>query len=244
MVAGLTPPDGGSIVVDGEIWFDATGKIDLPSQQRRIGFVFQDYALFPHMTVRENLAYALDGKGERGVIDELLALIRMEELAERRPATLSGGQRQRVALARALARRPKLLLLDEPLSALDTDMRVRLQEDLIALHRRFGVTTILVSHDMAEVFKLSDRAAVIEGGGVKRIGRPAEIFTEGKISGKFKFSGDIVAIERADMVYIITILIGNNMVKVIATEEERAQFAVGERVVVASKAFNPIIMKS
>ncbi|MDZ4378071.1 MAG: ABC transporter ATP-binding protein, partial [Xanthomonadaceae bacterium] len=128
MLAGLSQPNSGRIVVDGEPWFDSAKKINLPPQQRAIGFVFQDYALFSNLTVRQNVAYAAD-KGQASWVVRLLAMTGLTELQDSLPARLSGGQKQRVALARALARKPKLLLLDEPLSALDGALRAQLQDE-------------------------------------------------------------------------------------------------------------------
>ncbi|MBN2722283.1 MAG: ATP-binding cassette domain-containing protein, partial [Campylobacterales bacterium] len=131
MIAGLEIPDNGRIEVDGEVWFDSELKINLPPQKRSVGFVFQDYALFPTMNVRQNLLFAAENNSQRKYVDTLLEMIELTSLSERLPATLSGGQKQRVALARALVRHPKILLLDEPLSALDPAMRQKLQDELM-----------------------------------------------------------------------------------------------------------------
>jgi len=242
ILAGLTKPDKGMIQVNDETWFDSNNSINLPPQNRAIGFVFQDYALFPNMTVRQNLSYAMARGEKRDIVGELLAMVDLQQLAERKPQTLSGGQRQRVALARALVRRPKILLLDEPLSALDDEMRRKLQDDILALHKRFEMTTILVSHDLGEIFKLCHRVLVIDNGKIIKNGHPTEVFIGKKLSGKFKFEGEILAIQQNDVVFIITIAIGNTPVKVIATAEEIADLSVGDRVIVASKAFNPVIL--
>ena len=241
-LAGLAAPDSGRIVVDGEVWFDSERRIDLPPQRRQVGFVFQDYALFPNMTVRQNLEFAAPKGENRGRIAELLEVAGLAELTERRPETLSGGQRQRVALARALARQPRLLLLDEPLSALDGTTRLRLQDEILRLHRLFGITTVIVSHDLAEVFKLADRVALLEKGRIARLGKPAEVFTDGKLSGKFQFSGEVLDIEPNDVVYAVTVLVGNQIVKVIATSEEIHGLAVGSKVLLLAKAFNPMLV--
>jgi molybdate transport system ATP-binding protein len=243
MLAGLTDPDGGSVRVNGETWYDGAGKFSLPARRRSIGFVFQDYALFPNMTVRGNLEFALDGNSDRGDVDRLLEMTGLSDLEDRKPDTLSGGQRQRAALARALARRPRLLLLDEPLSALDAATRQRLQDEILRLHREFGTTALLVSHDLPEVFKLSDRVFVMERGKIVKSGPPDEVFLRDRVSGKFRFTGDILEIRRDEVLCIVTALIGNNAVKVVVSREEAEELSVGDRVVVFSKAFNPIIMK-
>jgi molybdate transport system ATP-binding protein len=243
MLAGLTDPDAGTLVVGDETWFDSARGIRLAPQQRRIGFVFQDYALFPNMSVRANLEFALENKRDRAHIDELLALMELDALAQRRPAELSGGQRQRVALARALARRPRILLLDEPLSALDTDTRLRLQDELLKIHRAFKLTTLLVSHDLGEVFKLSDRVLTIERGRLVRQGKPLEVFGELMVSGRIEFTGEVLAIERNDVVYAVSVLVGNRIVSVIATDEEIRALQIGAKVVLLSKAFQPMLQR-
>jgi len=173
LLAGLSKPDGGFLTFDGQPWYDHARRQWLPPPQRPLGFVFQDYALFPNMTVRQNLAFAAEGQPDgRRIVGELLELLELTELAERRPAVLSGGQQQRVALARALARRPRLLLLDEPLSALDLPTRLRLQDALAEVHRQFKLTTILISHDPAEIARLADRVVELELGRVLRVEPP------------------------------------------------------------------------
>ena len=165
-IAGLHRPKRGRIEVAGRVWFDSEAGVDLPPQERQAGFVFQDYALFPNMTVEENLRFALPRGADPAIIEELLAMTELAELRGRRPQRLSGGQKQRVALARALVPRPPLLLLDEPLSALDPETRQRLQDELKALHARFGTTTLLVSHDPAEVRRLAGTAFRLAAGRV------------------------------------------------------------------------------
>ncbi len=180
-------PDYGTIHVDNEVWYDSESSVSLTPQQRGIGLVFQDYALFPNMTVRKNLEYSLDSKKNFRIIDSLLEIMILENLANRKPNSLSGGQQQRVALARVLVRKPKLLLLDEPLSALDIEMRSKLQDEILKIHHEFNITTILVSHSFAEIFKLSNRVFLIDKGKITKIGNPADIFIDRKLSGKFKF---------------------------------------------------------
>jgi molybdate transport system ATP-binding protein len=242
-IAGLTDTDQGRIVVDGEVWLDSERGIDLPPQQRRVGFVFQDYALFPNLTVRENLTIALREHGDESYVDELLELMSIRSLEKRLPVTLSGGQQQRVAFARALARRPKLLLLDEPLSALDSEMRGRLQAAILFIRRHFDITILMVSHDLSEVYKLSDRVIVIERGKIQAQGTPSEVFAEQRISGKFQFIGEVLAIEPSDIVFTLSVLIGNRTVMVVGTADEVRGIKAGDTVMLASKAFNPLVIK-
>ena len=243
ILAGLLAPDRGRIVVNGHTWLDTERRINLRPQKRKAGFVFQDYALFPNMTVRENLAFALPENGDRSTVQELIGIMELGELQHRRPDTLSGGQKQRVALARALVQRPDILMLDEPLSALDYEMRGKLQSHILQVHREYGLTTILVSHDTSEVFRMSDLVIVVEEGKIIRKGSPSEIFAQREVSGKFQFTGEVVMMEKQDFIYILSILIGKELVRVIATESEAEGLVTGDRVLVASKAFNPVIKK-
>ena len=174
LLAGLDRPAAGFVRFGEQTWSDSAARQWLPPQRRSLGFVFQDYALFPHLTVRENLAFAAENQpGKNQLVRELLELLEVAELAARRPAQLSGGQQQRVALARALAARPRLLLLDEPLAALDLPTRQRLRQVLAAAHQRFGLTTILVSHDPAEIAQLAHRVLALDLGQVVGVGPPA-----------------------------------------------------------------------
>ena len=242
MIAGLETPDSGSIEVDGETWFDSSKKINLPPQKRNIGFVFQDYALFPTMSVRENLLFAAQSAEQRHNVDELIELVELTALADRLPQTLSGGQKQRVALARALVRHPKILLLDEPLSALDPAMRQKLQDELAIVHKRLGVTTMLVSHDIAETVKLSDRLAAIEAGRITRICPPMEFFTPRALSGKLQLIGEVLSIQYDHPVYLITLLTGSSIIKAVVSQKEANLLKVGAKAIISSKAFNPIVM--
>lgn len=197
MVAGLETPDGGRIEVDGQIWFDASRGICLRPQQRSIGLVFQNYALFPSMTVRRNLEYAAGSRKDPRV-DMLLDMVELKELQYRYPDEMSGGQQQRVALARALIRQPKILLLDEPLSALDSAMREKLQSEILRLHRELGLTTILVSHDRSEIRRLADRVVAIERGRIAFEGPPAHAFTSDLSADSDILDGDVVDMYQED----------------------------------------------
>lgn len=243
MLSGLLRPDSGIIKVGETIWFDGDKNIDLKPQQRKVGYVFQDYALFPNMSVRQNLEYALRKGQDKAIIGELLQFAELNELEQRKPETLSGGQKQRVALARALVQRPEILILDEPLSALDLKMRIKLQEYLLQVHKRYKLTTILVSHDIGEIVKLSDNVFELQNGRVIKKGAATDFFGLNKTSAKFRFSGEILKIEREDVLYIISVLIGNDIIKVVADRTEARNLMIGDQVLVASKAFNPMIQK-
>ncbi|MBN1279064.1 MAG: ABC transporter ATP-binding protein [Chlorobiaceae bacterium] len=242
MLAGLEKPDSGRIEVNGELWFDSSSGVNRPPQKRQAGMVFQQYALFPSMTVRENLLFAQDRK-DPAKVDEMLELTGLSALKNRQPTTLSGGQQQRIALARAILRNPGILLLDEPLSALDLQTRTRLQDEIHAIHRRFGLTTILVSHDKQEVFKLADRVAILETGRVVNEGTPTEVFLGRITSDKFSFVSTILDIRKVDCIYLAVIGTGNELVEVVLCERDAASLKPGDEVLVASKAFNPIVVK-
>jgi spermidine/putrescine transport system ATP-binding protein len=175
VIAGFEPPTLGSLRLEGQ---DVT---HLPPNRRPVNTVFQNYALFPHMTVGQNIAFGLEMLGKpraevAATVDEMLRLVRMEELKSRRTAELSGGQQQRVALARALAPHPKVLLLDEPLSALDLKLRKEMQIELKRLQNETGITFIFVTHDQEEALTMSDRVAVMRDGKILQVGSPREIY--------------------------------------------------------------------
>jgi molybdate transport system ATP-binding protein len=168
-LAGLERPDAGRIVVNGRVFFDSAAGVDLPPQQRRIGYVFQGYALFPHLSVGENIAFGLRGRPraeQRRRAGEVMERLGLSGLERRAPRELSGGQQQRVALGRALAVDPELLLLDEPLSALDAPLRRQLRDDLERTLRDWRIATVLVTHDLSEAYQLADRVVVYDHGRV------------------------------------------------------------------------------
>jgi len=244
MLAGFFKPDAGTITFNNEIWFDSENKINLPPQKRSIGFVFQDYALFPNMNVKKNLEFALQKGEPKNIIDELLNLTELEQFNSRRIQTLSGGQKQRVALARALVRNPKLLLLDEPLSAIDNELRAKLQHILINIHRRYQLTTILVSHDVSEIIKLSDKTIFLENGSVKKSGEPATLFFPETGNEKFTIEGNIIKIEKLESDYRVTVLSGNQIVKIKVTESQTKELNKGDKIIVSSNVFEPVIQKT
>jgi molybdate transport system ATP-binding protein len=169
-IAGLLRPDAGTISVDGQTWFDSRRGIDLPPEERSVGLMFQEYALFPHLTVERNVGY-----GGRARVAELLHMFGLTALADARPADLSGGERQRVALARALARNPEVLLLDEPLGALDAHTRTRVRTELQQLLRELALPTLIVTHDFEDAAALADRVGVLLEGRLLQLAAPAEL---------------------------------------------------------------------
>lgn len=243
ILAGLTAPDFGIIKVQDSIWFSSKDKINIPPQKREIGFVFQDYALFPNMSIEENLLFALPKRGDKKHIEELLEIVELQNFRKVKPSMLSGGQQQRVALIRALVRNPKILLLDEPFSALDASMSQRLQEELLKIHQKFELTTFFVSHNLADVFYLSQYVLHLNNGVVDKQGTPSEVFLKDLPSGKFRQSGTIVEISVNGLVAIVRVLVGNWSIEVVVSKSEGENLKVGDLVLVSSKAWNPIIVK-
>lgn len=243
IIAGLIKPKLGRIEVDNELWFDSSKGFDLALQKRKIGFVFQDYALFPNMSVKDNIAYAANSKKK---VEELLALMELENLAKIYPKNLSGGQAQRVALARALAREPKILLLDEPLSALDFKMRAALQDELAKILHHFKITTLLVSHDLAEIYKLSHRILELKNGKIVKDFSKNEFFTHSSISAKLRLSGVLLDIKKSDILMVLTLLLNQDIIKITLSEEEFLKdyknLKIGDTLILSIKAFNPIIV--
>lgn len=237
ILAGLESAKG-QIKVDDEVWLD--GSHSLPPQQRGIGFVFQDYALFPNMSVLENLLFV---RKDKELAKQLLALTELAELADRKPATLSGGQKQRVSLCRAMMNRPTLLLMDEPLSALDPLMRNKLQHEILTLHKNFGTTTIMVSHDPSEIYRLSSRVVVLSQGKVMQDGDAKSVLLRTQGSQKFSFEGELLDIVKVDVIYIAIISIGQQIVEVVLDGSEAKDLHVGDSVSIGTKAFAPMIQR-
>lgn len=259
ILAGLMQPEAGRICVQQMLWLDVAKGVNRAPKDRQVGFLFQDYALFPNMTVLENLRFALPKQrqtrgGRSPLISDLIEIMELGELRHRKPATLSGGQQQRVALARALVQQPKLLMLDEPLSALDDEMRLRLQQYILQVHREFGLTTILVSHDLAEIWRLSDQVWVLEQGQVIRQGTAAEVFAGSKHghdgldanaaeANTLQVVGQVIAIEQEDGRWRISLLVDRRIVQMVVEQTVAEGFAVGDRVLLSSQIHNPTIQK-
>ena len=237
ILAGLESASG-EIKISDSIWLDK--NFSLSPQKREIGFIFQDYALFPNMSVEENLLFV---NKDRELANHLLEITELSELKKCLPATLSGGQKQRVSLCRAMMNRPKLLLMDEPLSALDPSMRRKLQNEILTLHKEFGTTTIIVSHDPSEIYRLAHRVVVLEQGKIIKDGTPKEILLRTYGSQKFSFSGEILDIVKADVIYIAVVAIGQQVVEIVLDNQEAKLFEIGQRVQVSTKAFAPSLSK-
>ncbi len=228
--AGLEEAKG-VIKVDNEIWLDK--KFSLPPQKRRIGFVFQEYALFTNMSVEENLLYV---NRDKEFCKKLLKMTNLYELKNRSVTKLSGGQKQRVSLCRAMMKRPKLLLMDEPLSALDPKMRTNLQLEILTFHKEFGTTTLLVSHDISEIYKLSNRVIKLHLGKIIADGPPKDILLQMGTNERFSLKGELLEIKNS----IAVVVIGGELVEVVVNESEAKELKVGDmmRVKVDTRLIN------
>jgi molybdate transport system ATP-binding protein len=235
ILAGLESANG-IINIDNNIWLN--NKFCLAPQKREIGFVFQDYALFPNFSVIDNLLYV---KKDKELANHLLKITELEELKNRLPQTLSGGQKQRVSLCRALMNRPKLLLMDEPLSALDPEMRTKLQSEILTLHKEFNTTTIMVSHDPSEIYRLANRIVVLNYGQIINDGTPKDILLKTKGSQKFSFEGELLDIIKVDVIHVAIVSIGQQLVEVVVGKNEMENLTIGQKVSLSTKAFTPTI---
>jgi molybdate transport system ATP-binding protein len=235
VLAGLESAEG-IISVENDIWLDKNKT--KPIQERNIGFVFQDYALFPNMSVEENLLFV---NKDKKLCDELLEITGLEQLKKRLPNTLSGGQQQRVSLCRAMMKKPKLLLMDEPLSALDPAMRNRLQKEIMILHKRFGTTTIMVSHNPNEIYKLATRIIEIKDGQIISDSKNKdEIFNTNK-EQEITLQGEILDIIKHNNQNKIIVSIGQQIVKLEIDNQKIEGIKIGNIINLTLKDFNCLI---
>ena len=237
VLAGLEEASG-KITVEDTQWLNENRS--LAPQKREIGFVFQDYALFENMTIEQNLLFV---SNNTKLASHLLAMTELSELKNRYPNSLSGGQKQRVSICRALMRQPKILLLDEPLSALDTVMRTKLQNELLTLHKEFKTTTIMVSHDPSEIYRLASRVVVLDNGKIMNDGKPGTVLLQQQGSQKLSFSGEILEIKKADVIYIAVVAIGQQLTEVVLSDNEVQNLTIGDTVTLSTKAFQPTLQK-
>ncbi|MDD2895140.1 MAG: ATP-binding cassette domain-containing protein [Aliarcobacter sp.] len=235
ILAGLETASG-TININNNIWLD--NKFCLAPQKREIGFVFQDYALFPNFSVIDNLLYV---NKDKELANYLLKMTELEELKNRFPLTLSGGQKQRISLCRALMNRPKILLMDEPLSALDSNMRTKLQNEILTLHKEFNTTTIMVSHDPSEIYRLANRVVILNFGEIINDGLPKDILLKTKGSQKFSFEGELLDIIKVDVIHVAIVSIGQQLVEVVVSRDEIKSLKIGQKVSISTKAFSPTI---
>ena len=238
IIAGLEKTNG-KIKVNNEIWLD--NKINLATQKRKIGFVFQDYALFSNMSVEGNLLFVNKNKE---LANYLLKITELFQFKKRLPNTLSGGQKQRLSLCRALMNEPKLLLMDEPLSALDPIMRMKLQNEILILHKKFNMTIIMVSHDPSEIYRLANRVIILNQGKIINDGKPKDILLKTTGTQKFAFDGELLEIIKVDVIYIAIIAIGQQLVEVVISNQEAKDLNIGDIINISTKAFCSIISKN
>jgi molybdate transport system ATP-binding protein len=242
ILAGLKHPANGLIRAFGATWTDTEAGERSPPQKRSVGVVFQEQALFPNMTVRGNLEYALARGDGSSIVDELIEVTELKELQGRYPDGLSGGQRQRVALARALVRRPRLLLLDEPLSALDTAMRVKLQSLIVDLHTRYQLTTVLVSHDVGEIVRMAGHVIMLDEGRVVRQGSTTDVFACKAPDARFRFTGEVMSINNDGTRTMIVILTEGEQVA-IELPHALPDLHIGDVVLVAATDYLPAVTR-
>ena len=218
IAAGFETADAGSILLG------STNIIGLPAHERRMGMVFQSYSLFPHLNIRDNVSFGLRVRGVRNEArkkraEEMLDLVRLSDLGHRMPHQISGGQQQRVALARALATEPHVLLLDEPLSALDAKIRVEVRDEIRRLNRDLGVTTVFVTHDQDEAMSISDRICVMNSGVIEQVGSPRDVYNNPATSFVAHFVGSINSLPKGDTQILIR---PENLV--LTTHDQNAQW--------------------
>jgi molybdate transport system ATP-binding protein len=236
ILAGLEEAKG-TIKVGDEIWLDS--NYSLPPQKRKIGFVFQEYALFNNMSVEQNLTYI---KKDIKLARELLEITGLVSLKDRLPSSLSGGQKQRVALCRAMMNHPKILLMDEPLSALDQPTRVKLQDKILAIHREFGTITIMVSHDISEIYRLSSRVITLDQGKIIDDTDIKDIVSTTDSNSKFIFEGSILDIDIKDSTYIVKVVVAKQVVTIFVDKNRAKSLIVGQKVTLTTDTFRPYLL--
>ncbi|MCJ8210054.1 ATP-binding cassette domain-containing protein [Mucilaginibacter sp. RS28] len=232
MIAGLMKPDEGLITSGDETWLDTSAGIDMPPQKRKLAFVFQDYALFPNMTVEGNLRYAAGKSVDEKLIRHLLEITQLSGFKKVKPLQLSGGQQQRLALARALAQQPDLLLMDEPLSALDLEARQQLQQELLLLHREFKFTAILVSHDISEISILASKVIQLANGRVAAFGTIEELFGSPD-RNTLKLTGRVIGVEEQWLIVLVN-------QQVVRLKKQNQNYQLGESI---SVQINPDLLQ-
>lgn len=238
ILSGLESADSGYIRVGEEIWLDSQKGINIPPQKRYIGFVFQNYALFPHLNVYENICFGLNKKNHKTFADELLEIMELENLKKSKIHQLSSGQAQRVALARAIASSPKLLLLDEPFSALDLAMRQKLQAKIKEVQQHFNLTILFASHHIGEIFALCSSMLIICKGQISAQGTPNEIFHTLDSKNSLDIMGEVVGITDSDIQ-----ILHHDKILTITRESTHENIQVGEQVLIRSEIYNPTIRR-
>jgi len=237
ILAGLEKAKG-DIIFDKTIW--QNNNSTLAPQKRAIGFVFQDYALFENMNVEQNLLFV---NKDKKLAKHLLEITQLTNLTKRSPSTLSGGQKQRVSLCRAMMNKPKLLLMDEPLSALDPKMRLKLQEEILILHKEFNTTTIMVSHDPNEIKNLADRVILLEHGTIIKDTSPQNLYSQPQTNAKFSFEAKVVELSQVNNQNIITLSIDTQLINILVTDNQMQNIIIGQTLSIDTSNLMPLSIK-
>ncbi len=238
LLSGLEKADNGFIKIKNEVWSDTNKKIFLKPQQRAVGYLFQSYSLFPNMTVMENLTFAAEKDTPFSKLEQLLNATQLTEKKDQYPASLSGGEQQRAALARALIRRPSLLLLDEPLAALDETIRTSLQSYILSLHKRFRPTTLLVSHDREELAKLCDLVIEMEEGKITQTVTPNLLFGDTQTIDLTSGSYRILTLIRHKGQLIVELVSGKQKIKLALNSASWPDLKSGDTIQLTGTTFN------
>lgn len=242
-MAGLEKAGHGSIRCGENIWFDSAKGVNIPPQKRSTGFLFQDLALFPHLNVKDNIIYPLGKSYEKKKLAFFLKITQLERFESRFPNELSGGQKQRVALARALISEPDLLLFDEPFSALDRTVKKNLYDKFIELHKKIGFTAIMVTHDIAEAYRLAEHAVILKNGKVVREGTPEKIFLGKGLSTRIQIPAKVISMESDEIHTLLTVEEGRRIFRVFVDNDEAETIAIGDDIIVAAKASEALVFK-
>lgn len=230
MIAGLLKPDNGSIIVNGQFWYTSEKHKHILPSQRKTGYLLQEGILFPNMDVKGNLVYALGKKGSTDYFNEIVQLMDLTPLLHKPINELSGGQQQRAALARTLLTKPDILLLDEPFTALDSTSKAMLLNSLKQIHKRYGLTTIMVSHSIAEIALLADKVYIITNGEITGEGTPLKVFADKQQSNTIVIPAEVISINPIEQSYTLTVLIQESIITLPVVQSNIPVPAIGSTI--------------